>query len=193
MKKEIILMSAIIVATFSACAQEKHDHGQKETSVAKPSAEQVSAKSDSKSSNSVKEVIGFYLDLKNALVKDNSTEAAAAGVALEDAFKKFDKKNLTEAQIKLYNDVEDDAREHAEHIGANGGDIEHQREHFISLSKDIYDLVKELGSSQVLYNTFCPMANNGKGAMWLSETKTIKNPYFGKKMMTCGSVKEEVK
>ena len=30
-------------------------------------------------------------------------------------------------------------------------------------------------------------------ATWLSETKEIKNPYLGKKMPTCGEVKEEMK
>jgi hypothetical protein len=36
------------------------------------------------------------------------------------------------------------------------------------------------------------MAQDGKGAMWLSESKEIKNPYFGDKMMECGSVEEEI-
>ena len=39
-----------------------------------------------------------------------------------------------------------------------------------------------------LYHDHCPMAQDNKGAMWLSETKEIRNPYFGDKMMTCGSV-----
>jgi hypothetical protein len=37
------------------------------------------------------------------------------------------------------------------------------------------------------------MYNNNKGAIWLSETKEIKNPYLGKDMDTCGSAKEELK
>jgi hypothetical protein len=36
------------------------------------------------------------------------------------------------------------------------------------------------------------MANNNKGALWLSEVKEIKNPYFGSKMLTCGSVKKQI-
>jgi hypothetical protein len=96
-------------------------------------------------------------------------------------------------QAKLYKDVEDDAKEHAEHIGANAGNIKHQREHFDMLSKDIYDLVKAFGGGRVLYKDFCPMYNDKKGAIWLSESKTIKNPYYGKSMSTCGSVQEEMK
>ena len=62
------------------------------------------------------------------------------------------------------------------------------------LSKDIADLIKTFGNGgQTLYKDFCPMANDGKGAIWISEIKAIKNPYLGKKMTTCGSVKEEIK
>jgi hypothetical protein len=107
--------------------------------------------------------------------------------------KTLDKSLLTDEQKKIYEDVEDDAREAAEHIGENAGKIEHQREHFDILSNDLYDLVKAFGSSQVLYKDFCPMYNDKEGAIWLSESKTIKNPYYGKKMLTCGSMKEEIK
>jgi hypothetical protein len=138
---------------------------------------------DEKNVISIKEILTAYLQLKNALTEDNSTGAATAGKKLTAAFKNFDKSTLTPAQKKTYEDVEADASENAEHIGANGGKIEHQREHFVLLSKDIYDLVKD----------FDPMANNGKGAFWLSETKEIKNPYMGKAMLSSGSVKEEIK
>jgi hypothetical protein len=36
------------------------------------------------------------------------------------------------------------------------------------------------------------MANEGKGAIWISETADIKNPYMGNKMSTCGQIKEEI-
>ena len=145
------------------------------------------------SSVSVREIISTYLQMKNAFTEDNSTGAATAGKKLETAFKSFDKSALTSIQKKTYEDVESDAREHAEHIGANGGNIAHQREHFELLSKDIYDLVKAFGGGQVLYKDFDSMFNKGKGAFWLSETKEIKNPYMGKAKLTSGSIKEEIK
>ena len=148
---------------------------------------------DAKVAASTNEVIARYLDLKNALAGDKTKDAATAGIALETAFKKFDNEDLSPQQKKVYEDIEDDAREHAEHIGANAGNIEHQREHFDMLSKDMYDLVKTFGVTQLLYKDFCPMYNDKKGAIWLSEKKEIKNPYYGKKMLTCGSVKEEIK
>jgi hypothetical protein len=141
----------------------------------------------------IKDMISNYLQLKTALTNDNTNDAATAGKALEAAFKSFDKSALTAEQKKTYEDIESDASEHAEHIGANAGNIAHQREHFDLLSKDMYDLVKAFGAGQTLYKDFCPMYNENKGAIWLSETKDIKNPYFGKAMPTCGTVKEELK
>jgi hypothetical protein len=142
---------------------------------------------------SIKEIVTVYLQLKNALTKDNTKDAATAGTLLETSFKGFDKISLTASQKKAFEEVADDAGEHGEHIGKNGGNIAHQREHFEMLSKDMYDLVKAFGGGQVLYKDFCPMYNNGKGAFWISETKEIKNPYFGKSMPACGTMKEEIK
>jgi len=148
---------------------------------------------DNKGPVTIKEIVRAYLQMKNAFTEDNSTGAATAGKLLETVFKNFDKSGLTLAQKKTYEDVEADAREHAEHIGKNSGNIAHQREHFELLSKDFYDLIKTFGSGQVLYKDFDPMYNKGKGAYWLSEIKEIKNPYMGKAMLTSGSIKEEIK
>lgn len=154
---------------------------------------QTKVSTDAKATIAIKEIVNSYLQLKNALTNDNSKEAAKAGISLESAFKNLDKSILTPEEKKVFEDVEEDARMHSEHIGENAGNIGHQREHFDMLSKDIYDLVKAFGTTQLLYKDFCPMYNDKKGAIWLSETKEIKNPYYGKAMLTCGSVKEEIK
>jgi len=55
-------------------------------------------------------------------------------------------------------------------------------------------LVKDSGlESGELYVAHCPMALNDKGASWVSNSKEIRNPYFGESMLTCGSVKETLK
>jgi hypothetical protein len=189
--KKIIFSIAMAVMALAAC------NNRNSNTQAKPQNKNTAATATSvrnaKNTVSVKEIVNAYLQMKNAFTEDNSTEAASAGKKLESAFKNFDKSALTAALKKTYEDVEADAKEHAEHISVNGGNIEHQREHFELLSKDIYDLVKAFGGGQVLYNFFCPMYKNGKGAYWISEIKEIKNPYFGKKMPTCGSIKEEIR
>ena len=145
-----------------------------------------------KNSNaSINEVVANYLKLKNALVNDNSKEAANSGNALIATIGKVDMNSISKEQMKDYMDIAEDAKEHAEHIGSNGGDIAHQREHFVMLSKDMNDLIQLFGTNQKLYLDFCPMADNNKGAVWISETKEITNPYFGKEMATCGSIKKE--
>ena len=136
-------------------------------------------------------IIIDYINLKNKLTKDDTNGAADEGKKLFASFNKFDASALNAKQKKEYLDIADDAKEHAEHIGLNGGNIPHQREHFASLSKDISDLITLLGSNQKLYQDYCPMYDNGKGAVWISKTKEIENPYFGKKMSTCGSIKKE--
>ena len=148
---------------------------------------------DAKTTASVKVLINDYLQLKNALAKDNSNDAAAAGKSMSADFGKFDQGVLTADQKKSYTDIADDAKESAEHIGKSGGNIPHQREHFDMLSKDMYDLVKLFGAGQPLYVDHCPMYNNKKGAIWLSETAAIKNPYLGLGMPTCGTIKEQLK
>lgn len=138
------------------------------------------------------EIINGYLQLKNALAADDDQAAAEAGKVMTKAIATFDKTALSADQTKIYNDIEAGVKEHAEHIGENVGNIHHQREHFESLSQDIYDLAKAVGTGKKLYFDHCPMYNDNKGANWLSETKEIRNPYLGKSMPDCGSVKEEL-
>ena len=196
--KNIIIGMAISAIAFTACNSSNNKSADTESvkadsNTATQTQSTAPASTEVKATASIKEIVTVYLQLKNAFTKDNTNDAATSGISLETAFKIFDKTVLTADQKKIFEDVEDDAREHAEHIGKNGGNIAHQREHFELLSKDMYDLVKAFGADQVLYKDFCPMYNNNKGAFWISETREIKNPYLGKAMPTCGIVKEEIK
>ena len=140
----------------------------------------------------IKKITDNYLQLKNALTNGKANEAGDAAKNMFEGLKGFDKSLLTVEQKSLYDQQEAGLKENAEHIIGSTGDIEHQREHFVSLSAGMYALAKAFGGGKTLYHDHCPMAQNGKGAMWLSETKEIKNPYFGDKMMECGSVEEEI-
>lgn len=137
-------------------------------------------------------IITAYLNLKNALVADNPKDAATFGNKVVAEISKLEVKSFTTEQKKVYDEVMDDAIEQAEHIGDNGSNIAHQREHFAMLSMDIDDLLAVFGSNKVLYQDFCPMYDNNKGAVWISEIKEIKNPYYGSKMLSCGSIKKEL-
>lgn len=139
-------------------------------------------------STHMKSMLQNYLGIKNALIDGNSDKAASSSAVIYEAMKGFDKSLLTSDQKKVYDDIESDLKEHAEHISKNK--LDQQREHFAMMSKDMYDTVKAFGAGMTLYHDHCPMANENKGAMWLSESKDIRIPYYGDKMMTCGSVKE---
>ena len=76
--------------------------------------------------------------------------------------------------------------------GENANNIAHQREHFALLSKDLNDLIVVFGTKRKLYQAFCPMYDDKKGAIWLSENKEIKNPYYGSKMLSCGSIQKDL-
>ncbi len=148
---------------------------------------------DAKASASIEEIIDHYLHIKNALANDDAGEAASGAKALENALNKLDKSLLTAEQKTAYDANETEMKEHAEHIAKNGDNIKYQRSHFVIMSEVVYDLVKNFGAGRPVYHDHCPMARDNQGAMWLSEVKEIKNPYFGSEMFRCGRVEEVIK
>ena len=207
MKKIIFGISAITLVVIAACnsnskSSKENDMSKMNSDTTKMSAANTTEMSevthnftnvDPQLATSLKSVVDHYLHIKNALVNNNGSDAAEGGKAMADAMNKVDKSFFTAEQKKIYDGIEDDLKEHAEHIGKNANDIAHQREHFSMMSEDVYDLVKAFGGGQILYHDHCPMAKDQKGAMWLSETKEVKNPYFGGKMNKCVKVTEVIK
>ncbi|GGG43735.1 DUF3347 domain-containing protein [Bizionia arctica] len=144
---------------------------------------------DSSTQNSsAKQVVLDYMALKDALVETNKDEAAQAGKKLESTLNSFNVSSYTSEQQKELKDIIADAKEHAEHIGKS--EMDHQREHFKILSKDIMDMVAITGTETTLYQQFCPMYD--KGSAWLSMEKEVNNPYYGSKMLHCGTVQKEI-
>lgn len=119
-----------------------------------------------------------YVSLKDALVASNSKEASTGAAALQAALKGVkESTKAAEAAGKI----------------AAATDLDGQRQIFSTLSNEMATLVKGGKLSMgAVYLEFCPMANKNTGAYWLSNEKEIRNPYFGSKMMKCGSVKETI-
>jgi altronate dehydratase len=170
--------------TMHTESHEGHDH-----SAGTTSTEREILQNNTKNAETAA-ILDAYFEIKNGLVADSKENTAKGGNELLAAFSKFDMSKLSEKAHKEYMEIQESAKEHADHIVKS--DIDHQREHFEGLSTDITDLVALLGTNKVIYQDFCPMANNNKGALWLSEVKEINNPYFGSKMLTCGSVKKQI-
>lgn len=137
-------------------------------------------------------LLSAYLNLKDALVSDESSKAASEGKKLYEAIESFDVDANANGQKAEVAEILADAKEHAEHISENDGNMDHQRAHFDMLSIDMKDLIAIAGADRKLYQEYCPMYNDGEGAMWLSESSEIRNPYFGSKMLKCGKVQAEI-
>ncbi|MBC7400232.1 MAG: DUF3347 domain-containing protein [Mucilaginibacter sp.] len=132
----------------------------------------------------INNVVTAYLDVKNALAADNGANAEAKAKVLTTQIAAVQIKD--QATWKKYVDkLSFDAR----HISETKA-IDHQREHFASLSKNLYAVLKEMNANaKTLYLQYCPM----KKSSWLSDAQAIENPYYGKEMLDCGSVKETLK
>lgn len=154
--------------------------------------DKMSASNDMMDSNAQtsdgKQILADYMMLKDALVATNKEDAANAGKKLLSTVSGFDVSSYTSEEQTELKDIIADAKEHAEHIGKS--EMDHQREHFKTLSKDIMDMVAITGTDTTLYQQFCPMYDGGSA--WLSMSKDIKNPYYGSKMMACGKVQKEI-
>ena len=147
---------------------------------------------DDATKTEMEQVIAAYLQLKDAFVKDDeqATDNAAGLMAEKVAGvvpTKLDGKGLEtwhnhqvlyEAKLK-----------EMQHIKG----LDNKRSYFSHISEIVYCTIKSFGLKQGnLFAIFCPMAFEGKGAYWISDSKTIQNPYLGTKMPTCGEVKEEL-
>lgn len=138
---------------------------------------------------SVNKVIKAYLGIKDALVADNNKLANDKAKEFVAVVKEVSNNQLDAKQKTAWLTYGDKLRFDGQHI-SESDKIGHQREHFANLSKNMLTVIKAFKSnSMVIYAQYCPM----KKATWLSESATIRNPYYGKEMEDCGSTKETIK
>lgn len=135
-------------------------------------------------------VFDKYLALKDALANDNATIAQKSASELLKLIGKVDMKLLTNKEAHTHwMTITKEISTSAEAISKNS-DINIQRGHFKHLSAHFIKAVKLFGINKKVYEQFCPMADDNNGAFWLSLTETINNPYFGAKMLKCGTVEK---
>ena len=123
-----------------------------------------------------------YYGVKDALVTDDAAKAKsragelvkALGSVPVDSLSTADKKALTLAKTRALS-------------MSQPGNVETQREQFAALSTGMIAVTRANKPAKV-YVQYCPMKN----ASWLSDKKQVKNPYYGSRMLGCGSVKEEI-
>ena len=142
--------------------------------------------------NQLKAVFDNYFAVKDALVKTDGNTASTKAAALLSAINSVKMETLKADEHNVWMKILKNIKEDTEHI-ADTKDAKHQRDHFNTLSKNIYELIKVSKQETPTYYQFCPMANNGKGANWLSKENVVKNPYYGSMMLSCGKVTETIK
>lgn len=140
----------------------------------------------------LKPIFDNYFEVKDALVKTDGKLASEKAKALVKTINAVKMNDLKAEEHAIWMKVMNDLKEDAEHISETT-DAKHQRDHFITLSKSIYALLKVSKYEIPVYYQFCPMANDGKGANWLSKEDAVKNPYYGSQMLTCGKTVETIK
>ena len=138
-------------------------------------------------------LLSNYLDLKDALTQDNLETAHSAIKKMSSTLSKINmgifKGEAHNVWMQHSSQLEKELSRAVE-----SQNLESLRNVFKSISEQIIMIFKTFGSpNDTLFVEFCPMANDNRGANWLSKSKEIKNPYFGSSMLKCGEVKDEIK
>ena len=128
-----------------------------------------------------KPMLQDYLNLKDALVASDTTLAKQTAKKASTKINNTDTAELNQMLVSHFKVIQNKFKA----ISASN-DIAAQREEFIILSQNMIALVSNFDEIEEMYIQRCPMANNNKGATWLSKNKDIKNPYFGEQMLGCG-------
>jgi hypothetical protein len=130
--------------------------------------------------------LSAYYELKDALVATDPQKAKNEALTFVSAIKTVKADKLSATVKKALNMASAQAT-----AISKTADIKQQRKQFEGLSTAMITVTKATKASKA-YVQYCPMAFDGKGASWLSSKREVRNPYYGIKMSTCGSVKEEI-
>jgi hypothetical protein len=195
MMKKAITVSLLSLSILFASCQGGHSETASDTedtaeTVAKDIKPTI-ANVDGAVTAKIQEVFDHYIHVKTALVNSDAPEAQNGARAIVSVIDGFDASVLPAEQKAEYEKSVAGIRTSAQAITGES-DLEKQRTIFAELSKHTYALIKTFGANRTVYHDHCPMALNDKGANWLSDEKDIKNPYFGKDMLECGSVEEVI-
>jgi uncharacterized protein YdbL (DUF1318 family) len=184
-------LAIVALAVLTACGGGGDNNPGEETVKDAPLAQ---SQNSSDFNSKFASLLNNYYHLKEAFVLSNSDMAnTSAGLLL----KSVDSLDLKD--VKADTSILQMAKGYVETVSSEAKalsqekDIEAKRKSFQMISDAMYDLVRTVHfDKEVVYHQFCPMAFNDAGAYWLSSTSDVKNPYFGKKMLTCGEVKDSI-
>jgi len=138
-------------------------------------------------------ILSNYLKFKDALVEDDFGSAKKLNSKVNDQIKKINKSQLNSEAGKIWESFQKELLVSTNTMDS-AKDIKEMRNSFDELSETMIGLVKSFQlTHKELYVLHCPMADNNKGADWLSASSEIKNPFYGSAMLTCGELKSTIK
>ncbi|SEA21285.1 efflux RND transporter periplasmic adaptor subunit [Bizionia paragorgiae] len=142
--------------------------------------------------NQLKAVFNDYIQLKDALVKDDANNSAEEAKKLLSHLSKVDMKLVKDKDAhEHWMVLEKEIKDSATSI-SNTSDLVDQRRRFKSLSTHLTNAIEVFGINEKVYHQYCPMVDNDTGAYWLSKEDKVLNPYFGDAMLRCGEVKQVI-
>jgi hypothetical protein len=169
-------------------ADAHHEHAQDETKKEEAGKPQFTV--DQVFQKQLSSVFTAYVGLKDAFVSSDAEKVKLEAQKTQAELNKVDMKLVSGPAHTDWMVYQGELDTNLKSIAASS-DIEEQRESFSKASYSLYKAIKAYGlGGATAYYEFCPMAFNDKGAYWLSDEEKIRNPYFGDKMLTCGSVEE---
>lgn len=138
--------------------------------------------------SAVNQALTAYYEVKNSLFAGNAAKAHDKSAELLTALKAVNASQLSTDEKTTWTSYAGKLEADAKFI-AESNNLGQQREHFSTLSKNLFEVVKKVHPNQAaVYQQYCPM----KKAYWLNEVATIQNPYYGSQMPTCGKVAEVI-
>ena len=162
-----------------------------EGSEGQPSVPDYRDEVDAGFQNDFTTMTGAYISLKDAFVATDATAAAQAAATMNQRLRQIDADLLTGEVYSFWQQQKGALETHLENL-IKSNDVEEQRQQFEFISALMIDLVRAFGAEDTLYVQHCPMAFNDKGADWLAYEDQILNPYFGDKMLHCGTVQDSI-
>ncbi|MFY8001040.1 MAG: efflux RND transporter periplasmic adaptor subunit [Candidatus Kapaibacteriota bacterium] len=134
-------------------------------------------------------LIDAYSALTEALVQDNTGSASQSASTLVQAAEIINTESLGASANMAWQDVRGHLMQEAKAL-QSASTLNGQRVIFERLSNALFLTLSTFKGAKKLHRAYCPMAFDDKGAYWLTPTTTIRNPYFGAKMLQCGEIRE---
>lgn len=171
-----------------------HNHGGTSNNPSKNTTTHLQAITISKKAKEVLiPLFEEYLMLKNALVADEFDQSKKIAASLLSNLSKTNMGVFTGEAHNVWMQHSSAIEKALKQVNKaeNIGEVRRQ---FKTLSDQFVMLAITFGPfDKDLFIQHCPMANDNKGADWISSEKAIQNPYFGESMIGCGEITKEIK